>query len=484
MGWHATSRHEAGASWLAAWCGMTVLGRPDPFAGLLPPDADSLLTAWRHLRVPGPPAAFRLRADEIQGPPAQRFRRRAILAWECQSPLAQSESPGRLLADQPGDHLALIDKATPHAQHDLMLSEVSVKLKSTPDAVQSQTGQSIWRSALEFVRFVSAPQQQHDFGLSGGRLALACNCDPHTRDRESVQAAKQFHLHLLYWSAEELRAIARPEPVSATTDSRERRQLLDPLSFLSGPLLAGALADLDLSPVAGHLLDPGTPASPHGLRPPGCVIELPGWDVLGEPAFEALIRDIHLRFEALSKRLYQALTGQLKAPAPWQRHALRPEPERRAAIQALGLPVALEQSLSLLATALRDLPPASAARLKRASPAARQHCMSLNQPCYGFNLFAPTTNTPNQPIGNSQKVYLFFTAKLFSGIGVAGLLPLAWLPGVRIVRDAGSFTAEAWSRRAAFQRRFAQVLYQALAGQPGLRLEGVKRLRDFDRGWC
>ena len=450
---------------------------PDPFAALRPPEAEQMLTAWQHLRVPGAPAAFALRGAETRGPPAQRFRRRTLLAWECVPP---QPSPGSPVTDR----LALIDKATPHALHDLMLSEVSPTPKSTPVDVLPVTGRALWRSALEFVRFVSLPQVQADFHLSGGRLALAVNCDPYTQDRESVQAAKQFHLHLLYWSAAELQAIATPQPLSATVDARMRRQLLDPLSFLSGPLIATALADLDLSAIGGRLLDADLRPGIQGQRPPGCLIELPGWSVLGEAAFESLVRTLHQRLAALAGVLTEALLGHSEPPAPWCRHALRRASERRAAVRNLGLPETLESSLMTLGNALRDLSPASAARLRAASPAARQHCMSLNQPCYGLNLYAPQVNTPEQPVAASSRVYLLLSAKLFSGIGCAGLLPIGTVPSVRILRGAGEFSAARWQERAAWQRAFATRLRTVLAEQSTGTLSPVRRLRDFTRGWC
>lgn len=460
---------------------MSSRSKSDPFAALFLPEVEQMPTAWRHLRVPGPPVAFRLRADEAQGAPAQRFARRTILAWNCAPPAPDESSQESGLEP---DRLALIDKASPHAHFDLMLSEVSTQSKSTPDAVLPITGLMVWRSALEFVRFVSDPSVQQRFHLSGGRLALSFNCDAFTCDRESVQAAKQFHLHLLYWSATELNAIATPEPVSATSDPRERRQLLDPLSFLSGKLIAAALDGLDLSPLGGRIVTADPLVSARGERPGGCLIELPGWSVLDEPAFETLVRDIHRRLSALSSRLYQAITGQHQPPPPWQRHALRPAPERRAALQALGLSSELEASLAQLFSAVRDLRPLSAARLKRASPAARQHCMTLNQPCYGLNLYAPHTNTPEQPVIASRSMTLLLSAKLFSGIGCAGLLPLGTVPSVRVVRNAGEFSRSDWHRRAAWQQAFACRLHQRLTAQPNVNPEPVKRLRDLQLGWC
>jgi hypothetical protein len=83
--------------------------------------------------------------------------------------------------------------------------------------------------------------------LSGGQLHLALNCDPNTVDRESVQAAKQFHLHLLYWTAAELAALSRssrpPSRLADETSAFRRRQCMDPLGFLGAHVMHRALSD-------------------------------------------------------------------------------------------------------------------------------------------------------------------------------------------------------------------------------------------------
>lgn len=448
----------------------------DPFAALFPEAAASMPTAWRHLRVPGPPREFSLGADETRGLPTQRFRRRTILTIGCGT---QTRSTGVV----PSDTLALVDKAAPHAGYDLMLSEVSDRSKSTPDAVLPETGRALWRTASEFVRFVSDRATQERYSLDAGRLALAFNCDPYTSDRESVQAAKQYHLHLIYWRAAELAAIAAPEPAGATRDPRLRRQLLDPLSFLGGPLIEQALTGLDLTSLGARILPQSNAAIAVGARPPGCLIELPCWAILATPDFEVLIRSIHRRLSAMSGVLYQAFVGRTEPPPPWRRHPLRADAERRTAVQALGLPRDVSQGLTALGQALRDLPPPLAERLRHGSPAWRQHCMTLNQPCYGLTLYSPSVNTMTAPVMDHRPIHLLLTAKLFSGIGCAGLLPLGRVPSVRILRGQGRYSEQEWRDRATFQRAFAVQLSRALSREPEWRPGPVTRLRDFALGW-
>ena len=463
-------------------CPLLESVRQDPFAVLIPEPAARMPVAWDALRVPGPPAAFALTPRELDAPaPLERFHRRTIQLLDC--------------AGAGGDRLALVDKAMPHALHDLMLSEASAVDKPTPADVAADTGRALWRTGLEFVRFVSDPGSQRTFGLEGGELHLALNCDPNTADRESVQAAKQFHLHLLCWTPEELSALARPDRLGDMTDVRLRRQLLDPLAFLGARIIAEAVAGLD-SALAGAAWLPDDPAAVvAGRRPPGALLRLPGWDVLGEPGFEDLIRRLHRRLEQTAAMLLAAFTGRREAPPPWRRHPLLPMAEIAARVDALDLSAETRDGLRRLAAGLRDLPPLAAEHLSGADPATRMHCMTLNQPCYGLNLmaaggFGSGQGRERRRSGNRQplppaagEVLLVVQTKLFSGTGGAGLLALDGIPSVRILRGQGAYTPRQWQRRAAFQRAFAEHNSAALAAAFGDGCGPVRRLRDFQVGW-
>jgi hypothetical protein len=441
----------------------------DPFRDLMPAAAPMPIAADL-LRVPGVPAGFELSDDELHAPePMARFHRRTIQLLDC--------------AAGDGDRLVLVDKAIPHARFDLMLSEASPTDKPTPADVQPATGQALWRSGLEFVRFVSAGEQQQAFDLTGGQLHLALNCDPNTRDRESVQAAKQFHLHLLYWTAAELAPLRRAGRLDAITDGRLRRQLLDPLAFLGARLITESIADLELGIPGAVLLESDDAAVTSGLRPPGCVLRLPGWQVLGMPAFEDLIRRLHKRLQRTGADLLDTFTGRRSPPEPWQRHPLRPLTEIDARADALGFSPAVRAGLHTLARGLRDLSARQAAAMRRAAPAARRHCMVLNQPCYALNLYTPKANGPDSGLIEAGPLYLIIQTKLFSGIGGAGLLTLNGIPSVRVVRGCGRFSERDWHRRADFQRAFAEHNAEAL--RPLLRAGSAspRRFRDLEQGW-
>jgi hypothetical protein len=312
-----------------------------------------------------------LREVELTHPdPRARFARRAVALMPC--------ADGR-------DTLALVDKASPHSLFDLMLTEVSAVAKSTPVEVAAATGRALWRTGYNFVRFCSQSRVVDDFGLAGGELHLALNCDPHTVDRESVQAAKQFHLHLLYWTSAALAPLAGAEPLARVRDARLRRQALDPISFLGARLIFDALSALDLGLPGAALLPPDDPAVIVGKRPLGCVIALTGWSVLGEPVFAALIRRIHVRLATLAADLLESFTGEREPPPPWQRHPLLPRRDISARILAGPFTSGVRDGLECLAAGLRPLAPRTAARLARASPAVRMDLMTLNPLVQGSN---------------------------------------------------------------------------------------------------
>lgn len=415
----------------------------DPFAALYPRGVDGLRVAWHQLRVPGPPPDYRLQGEELDHPePRRRFARRSIHSLEC-SPRGPEGC----------ETLVLIDKASPHSLFDLMLSEVSTPSRSTAADVSARTGQTLWRTGLNFVRFCSDRSVVDGYGLSGGELHLALNCDPHTWDRESVQAAKQFHLHLLYWDAGVLAPLQHAQTFGEVLDRRLRRQALDPLSFLGARLVTEALEGLHLGIPGVSLEAVDEAAVLRGERPPGAVIALPGWGALGSPGFEDLIRRVHRRLEWLAGILVEAFTGRTGTPRPWHRHAPLATREIGARIERLPFGDAARDGLLELAAALRGINPGTLRRLARASPAQRMDLVTLNQPAYAMNLH--TSAWGGHPLTEAAPVSLIIQPRLFSGIGGAGLLTLGGIPSVRVLRGQGTFSAEQWQRRAQFQREFA-----------------------------
>lgn len=470
---------------------MTGTRTRDPFAALLPAGAERLPVAWRRLRIPGPPAAFALRADERAAAVPERFARRTIQLLECpEAAVGDRADASRADTASGSERLALIDKVSPHALFDLMVTEASAPHamqgpRADADAVGRDCGRALWRLAREFVRFVGEPEVRRDFGLDGGEFALALNSDAHTGDRESVQALKRFHLHLMVWRAGELAPLRRHERLGDMTDARERRQCLDPLAFVGAELLGERLTSFPLGLPGARLLPADTAAVCAGARPLGALLQLPGWAALGDPGFEELIRRLHCFLEQTAAALRLALTGRSEQPPSWQRHPLLDGGPIAANLQALGLSAALRARLLRLAAALRGVSAAEGARLRRAPAAARQHCMTLNQPCYSLGLHGAITASGRA--GTTPAVVLAIQPRLFSGIGGAGLTALRGIPSVRILRGQGSFCESEWQRRAAFQRGFAEHHAAALAAAPAsaasVRCSPPRRFRGFSLGW-
>lgn len=423
--------------------------------------------AWSQVCIPGPPADFALTAREREHPDqATRYARRTI----------QTLSAGE-------DRLVLVDKASPHALHDLMVSGLATPPHPSPQDVSTPVGQILWRTASSFVRFVSRPSVGRAFGLAGGSLNLALNCDPYTLDRESCQANKQFHLHLLHWTRAELEPLARPGRVGDIADPRLRRQSLDPLAFLGARLIHECLENLPLGDCGASLAPFCESDAIAGRLPLGCLIRLPGWDLLDDSAFEVLVRKIHQRIEAKAADILAAFTGRRRPPIPWHRHELLVPDEIRTNLDRLPFSNQARAGLGLLALRLRNLTPPLSARLQRESSALRRHHMTSNQPCYSLNLHAPPDGSSNRPIVEAQQVWLVIQTKLFSGIGGAGLLSLGGVPSVRILRGEGTFSTEQWHHRAHFQREFARYNETRLSDLPGIRLDPIRRFAGTKRGW-
>jgi len=439
----------------------------DGLRALYPRRVREMPIAWHHMKIPGPPLDFALTDREREHPdPAVCYGRRTIQ-----------------LLGAADDRLALVDKASPHALRDLMVSGLASPPHPSPGEVAPLIGQLLWRTASGFVRFVSQPAVQRKFSLEGGRLQLALNCDPNTLDRESCQANKQFHLHLLYWSSPELNPLAQPECFAEINDPMLRRQALDPLAFLGARLIHEGLTDLPLAACGAELLPWNENDAIAGRTPLGCLIRIPGWDLLDDPAFESLVRGIDQRITTMAADLLAAFTGRRDPPPPWDRHRLLPQRQIQANLEQQAWSHQVRSGLRQLAEHLRDLQPSFSERLRRGRASRRKHHLSLNQPCYSLNVCAPAPNSVERPLDGAPEVWLILQAKLFSGIGGAGLPSLAGIPSVRIVRGEGTFSAEQWHYRARFQRDFALYNEKRLAGMEDVDLQPVRRFADTSRGW-
>lgn len=429
----------------------------------MPTGIEEMPVCWHAMTVPAAPPRLTLNDEELHHPdPAVRFARRTIQIIQTQGT---------------GERLALIDKALPHAALDMMLSELSQPARSTPCAVSAETGLALWRVARELAHFRRDAHISERFGLAGSRCHLALNLDPHTLDRESVQAGKHFHAHLILFRAEEIAARRAAVPLKDIHDPRLRRQALDPLAFLGAALIYHALHDLS-APPGIELLAPDPAAVVAGRRPLGCLWHLADWSALDAAAFSGFVRDIERRLTGLAADLLEAFTERRHAPEPWRRWPLLQIKRIQANLDRLDLGPELVHSLMHLARRLRDLPTPVIERLRQGSASTRKHLMCLNQPSWTLSISEADAGATSEP-----ELLMRLEARLFSGIGSAGLLGMDGVPSVRICRGHGVTNEASWRARADCQRAFARWVYDKLGHLSDIHIEPPRRYLDAGLGW-
>ena len=426
----------------------------DAFAALYPKNIDSLAVAWNSVNIPGPPAPYRLNPQESSSSdPDVRFRRRTIQSLEMIATGHEARSQC--------DRLAFVDKVSPHSSIDLMCTEISEPLKATVNDIGRETGELMCRSAYHFVEFVSRPDIIDSFGLQDGEVHLGVNCDPNTRDRESIQASKQFHMHFLYWKQSELNGLQTLRQEIPGPSELLRQRLLDPLLFLGAAMVQERLRGISFE-MPGITLKPFDPADSieRGL-PLGCLMQLDDWSVLNSGAFVALIQRIHEIIKLGAQQLNAALTGRTDSPAAWQRFDLLPQRTIADNIDKLGYSAGIVEQLKFLAAKLHNVSPALMTYFKRHKYARIRH-LSLNNPAYALNLYSPRPNKLEKPLIDSNEIYLNIQLKMLSAIGGSGLVALRRIACCRILRNQGTFSEQAWSMRTRFQEQFCAYNYAML----------------------
>jgi hypothetical protein len=443
---------------------------------LYPDDWLSMPIAWDALHIPAPPTAFALSdAERDNDSPGGRYHRRTIQALS----VTTHASPGR---DPQTDTLAFIDKAIPHSQFDLMATDISPRMQATLTAIGERSLATLLHSAERFIAFVSRPETRDRYRLDDGLAHIALNCDPNTRDRESCQAVKSFHLHFIYWTAAELAGLNKTETLTRPVANLPRRRVLDPLTALGSRLVHERLQACRFDDCQAELL-------PYQDRPQGdesgligCLIRLPGWHLLSTRSFRALLVEVHRHIEDSAQGLLQAFTGHSDIPAPWSRWPLLAKTRIHDNLDDLGYSQMATEPLKQLADTLHSLSPNTIERLSR-HPRQRIQHLSLIPPSYALNLHSPQRNGPRQALIDASPVYLIIQPKLFSAVGGAGALPLAGIPSVYVRRGSGRFSDTAWRLRAEFQREFLSFNRATLQQYADPDLAPVRRLGDFQQGW-
>ncbi|MGW5679782.1 hypothetical protein ACWEV4_32690 [Streptomyces sp. NPDC003860] len=391
--------------------------------------------------------------------------RRAAPPPELHNTTGYKEHYGpNVLADYPldgGDRLAVIDKAFPHALHDLMLlaardDQLRTHVADTPDPVLA----ALLTGARTFADFLSTPAVLRAFGLDGARAMIAWNHDQ-TLDRDNGQWwDKRLHLHLNCWPRA-LHHTSTPVPLHAVTDPGARRSLIDPVAYLAHRILTdalhhhGALPDLT---VLGP--DPARDAREH--LPAGLKIRLPGWPYVTTPDFRALLRTLHTTAETAYRQIRACFTGTPALTLPWRRPRLLPAPDvarRLGHLPWLSPPA--RDGLTALRAALRDVTDRQLVLLQARRPWANRS-LSLGGLSYNIALHNPHPTTATKPL-TSGPLWLVMQLKLISYVGSSPAIGGA--VASLIDRTHGPvLTPGDHAQRRAFQAAFTDHLTTTLTG--------------------
>ncbi|MGH9004439.1 MAG: hypothetical protein ACRDYV_15045, partial [Acidimicrobiia bacterium] len=224
------------------------------------------------------------RMPVLDGVPAPSFAAYSTGLHDGTRP--EPDYTARLLArvkvgrDQAAESLAFVDKLFPHTPLDLMVVADDQRPRFAFADLQPDTGLAVCRILHQFVDFLSRGDVLAAYGLSGRRVHLCYNFDPHTLDRDNPMAYdKRFHVHLNCWQRWQL---DRAEPVAygSIREPLRRRDLLDPLAFL-GPRVC---FDMLGGTAAGRaLMDPNPGRDLRMRLPVGLKVRLGDWRSLRSP---------------------------------------------------------------------------------------------------------------------------------------------------------------------------------------------------------
>lgn len=173
----------------------------------------------------------------------------------------------------------LIDKANPHAVHELMMMSAGDTVRPGLHDHSSTFGTTLGAVARCWA------EHCQDFGL---HPVLAWSYDPATQDRESIQGEKRWHAHLSGRTPAELKTIAERSRPAGTLPWRRRRRIVEEASVL-GTLLAGEC----LETTRLRTMQP-TPALASSSATAALRLHMTrGWASLTDPGFLTDICTLH-----------------------------------------------------------------------------------------------------------------------------------------------------------------------------------------------
>jgi len=352
------------------------------------------------------------------------------------------------------DRISLMSKMRPHSVHDLMLMNSGDKLSQTYAEHGTAARSFYWRAIYRLVHFLSEESNIVAFGLSPSFAHFVFNIDTDTLDREGAISEKRFHIHINVYNREEIERI-KPIPFDSIEDVSIKVNLLDPVSFLSIPIIRDALGSVKNTGPTAYDCDPATIIARRD--PIGYTVRLTeGWEQITSDSFSSLIAEIDNDLAAAFTELRYAFHDRVDAPPLWHRHPLLPYDEILRRLRTLGwLSSESFENLALLARTLRDLSSETIGRLRQHPKRLVRH-LAYAGLSYSISLISRDYSSIRHPLCEAREVLLVIQAKLFSIHGGAGVFYMPGVPIVRIAKCSIPYTEADRESRRRFQQDAAK----------------------------
>lgn len=278
---------------------------------------------------------------------------RILYSWEFDEKSAEDK-----------ERISLMNKMRPHCVHDLVL----INSSHQPSLTYTEHGAAVkswyWNAIYRIVRYLSEETNILAFGLSPSFAHFVFNIDTDTWDREGAISERRFHIHINVYNREEIERL-RPIPFNSIKDVSLRINLLDPVSFLSIPIIKDALNNVENYGFTEY--DSDSASIIARKLPIGYTLRLDeGWEQITSASFSSLISDIHIQLTKAFIELRYAFQDRIAPPPLWHRRPLLPYEEIIRRLSKLKwLSDESSENLALLARTLRNLSPDLIARLRK-----------------------------------------------------------------------------------------------------------------------
>lgn len=304
----------------------------------------------------------------------------------------------------------------------------------------------------KYVEFISDSKKISEFNLQNGHLHIVYNFN-HLPDRSSAMSVDKFHLHLNYWTGQQLKNLM-VEKVGGTIDLID---LIDPTVLLASDIMDYELDFKEFNFV--NKINFSIDSLLINRAPIGIELKLKnGWETIKTIEFIHLLKYIHEKLMDLDMKYYSLFTGANSYPKKWERAGLVEPKEFNENLKLMDIPIALQKKLKIFHATLKNVTPQFVDRLRKKPKLLNKHIIisALN---YSISIYSNNRNKSNEPIINSDDVRLLIQVKKFSPSGGAGQ---TFIPGlaslVNIDREKTFMTNEEISTRETFQNMYLSLI--------------------------